>query len=395
MDMKNAIDKYSTYNFEDFLHDDFFVSSIRDAKEDSIRFWIDYEQASPSNFKEYIQAKNFLEQIISQKEGREVTDALQQRINKTNEARDKKRQVRKRFFFISSVAAAICGLLMFATFYRQDTTSSIDLLQYVESIETSNALDTSQCIKLVLSETKIIELEKQESIIAYTKENIESDDKKISHAESAPYNQLIVPKGKRSQLRFSDGTYVHINSGTQVIYPNEFSANQREIYVDGEVFIDVAPNENQPFIVRANNFNVEVLGTKFNVLSYKDDDESQVVLASGSVQITSKSNIVLKPNEMYRYSAGGESVREVDVAEYTSWIQGMYIYEKEPLENIIKHLTRYYGIGIICSEEVEKLTCSGKIDIKDDLVDVLDNLAFILPVEIIYKDNQYLITLKQ
>lgn len=395
MDMKNAINKYSTYNFEDFLHDDFFVSSIRDAKEDSIRFWIDYEQASPSNFKEYIQAKNFLEQIISQKEGREVTDALQQRINKTNEARDKKRQVRKRFFFISSVAAAICGLLMFATFYRQDTTSSIDLLQYVESIETSNALDTSQCIKLVLSETKIIELEKQESIIAYTKENIESDDKKISHAESAPYNQLIVPKGKRSQLRFSDGTYVHINSGTQVIYPNEFSANQREIYVDGEVFIDVAPNENQPFIVRANNFNVEVLGTKFNVLSYKDDDESQVVLASGSVQITSKSNIVLKPNEMYRYSAGGESVREVDVAEYTSWIQGMYIYEKEPLENIIKHLTRYYGIGIICSEEVEKLTCSGKIDIKDDLVDVLDNLAFILPVEIIYKDNQYLITLKQ
>lgn len=395
MDMKNAIDKYSTYNFEDFLHDDFFVSSIRDAKEDSIRFWIDYEQASPSNFKEYIQAKNFLEQIISQKEGREVTDALQQRINKTNEARDKKRQVRKRFFFISSVAAAICGLLMFATFYRQDTTSSIDLLQYVESIETSNALDTSQCIKLVLSETKIIELEKQESIIAYTKENIESDDKKISHAESAPYNQLIVPKGKRSQLRFSDGTYVHINSGTQVIYPNEFSANQREIYVDGEVFIDVAPNENQPFIVRTNNFNVEVLGTKFNVLSYKDDDESQVVLASGSVQITSKSNIVLKPNEMYRYSAGGESVREVDVAEYTSWIQGMYIYEKEPLENIIKHLTRYYGIGIICSEEVEKLTCSGKIDIKDDLVDVLDNLAFILPVEIIYKDNQYLITLKQ
>ncbi len=87
--------------------------------------------------------------------------------------------------------------------------------------------------------------------------------------EEHSFNQLIVPNGKRSTLALEDGTKMWINAGSRVIYPNKFKKNKREIYVDGEVYMEVARDEERPFVVKTNMLDVQVLGTSFNVMAYK------------------------------------------------------------------------------------------------------------------------------
>lgn len=72
------------------------------------------------------------------------------------------------------------------------------------------------------------------------------------------YNQIVVPKGKYTHLTLSDGSTVHINSGTRVVYPRAFSGNHREIYVEGEVCLNVTKNEKLPFVVKTTSFDVGI-----------------------------------------------------------------------------------------------------------------------------------------
>ena len=76
------------------------------------------------------------------------------------------------------------------------------------------------------------------------------------------YNQIIVPKGKRSQIVLADNSKIWINSGSKVIYPRTFEGKYREIYVEGEVYLKVAHDTSKPFIVNTSGFEVSVLGTE-------------------------------------------------------------------------------------------------------------------------------------
>ena len=211
------------------------------------------------------------------------------------------------------------------------------------------------------------------------------------------YSRLVVPKGKRSKLVLSDGTALHVNSGTKVIYPNRFAGNTREIYVDGEIFLDVAHNQKQPFIVRTNEIAIRVTGTRFNVQAYEEDAEIQVVLASGAVQITPNHHagkIDLVPSQLYDYKAGQASVKHVDVERYISWMQGMIYVEDERLDVLMTKLSRYYGEKILFDEGLGNQKCTGKVDLKDDLSEVLSGLTFSFRIKVEQENGTYKVSTK-
>lgn len=89
------------------------------------------------------------------------------------------------------------------------------------------------------------------------------------------YNQIIVPKGKRSQIVLADNSKIWINSGSKVIYPRAFEGKYREIYVEGEVYLNVTHDTSKPFIVNTSGFEVRVLGTSFNISAYKNRGKSR------------------------------------------------------------------------------------------------------------------------
>ena len=262
-------------------------------------------------------------------------------------------------------------------------------------------------ICLVLSDNKQMRFEEDNTDVKYddkgeikvnsqtvmegNKEKEAAGNKKEKE-ETVTYNQLIVPKGKHSTLLLSDGTKLWVNAGSHVIFPVSFKGDKREIYVDGEVFLDVTRNEGNPFVVKTDRMAVEVLGTSFNVKSYAHEEADDVVLVTGSVHVRTETGrkAELIPNQRFRCtSAGDMDIQTVDVYDYISWKDGLLQYKKERLSVILQRLSDYYGKPIQWEPELERLTCSGKLDLKDDMEKVLSGLTRMIPVKFVKQDDCY------
>jgi ferric-dicitrate binding protein FerR (iron transport regulator) len=214
-----------------------------------------------------------------------------------------------------------------------------------------------------------------------------------------------VPYGKRASLTLSDGTLLWVNSGTTVIYPSVFPDDKREIYVDGEVYVEVQRDENRPFLVKTDQLHIEVLGTSFNLSAYKENAQKRVVLVNGSVDVylngineENKKNSAktrLRPNQSYTYNKERNSVETVETEIYTSWRHGIYIFRDEPIENILQQLARYYNVIMIFPTQPSGTFCSGKLELKEDLSHLLNNLSEIALFNFGVKDNEYRIQFNQ
>jgi hypothetical protein len=182
-----------------------------------------------------------------------------------------------------------------------------------------------------------------------------------SDLEKVSYNTIKIPYGKRFQLQLSDGTLVHLNSGTTLKYPVKFIAGEnRQVFLDGEAFFDVAKDKKHPFIVNADNLNIRVLGTHFNVSNYPEDAVTDVVLVEGSVgmyniheEFDADKNTVLKPG--YKGSFNKENnmifTKPVITDIYTSWINGGLTFRNMTFRNIITKLERRYNVTIVNKNE--------------------------------------------
>lgn len=191
-------------------------------------------------------------------------------------------------------------------------------------------------------------------------------------------NRLVTPKGKRTHMTLADGSSLWVNAGTNVAFPAHFSTDRREIFVEGEVYIDVKRNENAPFFVRTKDFDVQVLGTSFNVSAYPTEESASVVLVKGKVNVENKEHrrVHLSPGQMVSVIDGEPcSPRRVDVSQYISWIDNMLIYDDRPLSDVFHKLTLYYGKEFKIDSDAAVMRVTGKLDLKEDLDLVLNTIS--------------------
>jgi transmembrane sensor len=192
------------------------------------------------------------------------------------------------------------------------------------------------------------------------------------------YNTLTVPYGKRATLSLQDGTTVWLNAGSKLIYPATFEGRNREVYIDGEAYFDVAENERKPFHVFTAKLEVHVLGTAFNISAYKDETQQAVVLVSGKVAVKAgKESAQLAPGQLAAYTPGQtiETISNINTEDYTSWKQGIVIANHTPLAIILKKLSRYYNHNITVSEQDGQETFSGRLDLEKSLDEVLTTIS--------------------
>lgn len=182
-----------------------------------------------------------------------------------------------------------------------------------------------------------------------------------SALEKTTYNTIKIPYGKKFRLQLSDGTLVHLNAGTTLRYPVKFIAGEnRQVFLDGEAFFDVAKDKKHPFIVNADALNVRVLGTHFNVSNYPEDAATDVVLVEGSVgmyrsneEFDADKNTILKPGFKGSFNRENTliSTKAVITDIYTSWINGGLTFRNMTFKNIITKLERRYNVTIINKNE--------------------------------------------
>lgn len=171
----------------------------------------------------------------------------------------------------------------------------------------------------------------------------------------ASYNMLSVPLGRRFKLTLSDGTVVHLNSGTRLKYPIAFlKGRERKVYLTGEAFFEVARDEVHPFLIDSDGLNVRVLGTQFNISSYPEDAKTDVVLVEGSVALFRKGDdldrntTILDPGQKGSFvkDRGAIETMKVNTNIYTSWINGELVFRKMTFEDMLKRLERHYDVVI-------------------------------------------------
>jgi hypothetical protein len=390
---KNFNKNYSDFSFEEFLQDDFFIASMNNPTPETAAFWDDFKKKHKGNTAVFDAAKEYLESLH-----RYYTRLSADEIDEIRQAFFKKRigtatSIKKFIYTGISAAASIALIFIFALQVKTKKQTADDNSAVFAIHDSKDSLDRE--IRLMISDHKTMTLSQEESVITYDDAGIEiNQTERISKKESSSYNQLIVPFGKRSRLHLSDGSKVWVNSDSRLKFPVSFEDSCRVISVEGEIYIEVAPDEKRPFIVQTNEVDIRVLGTKFNVTAYEDDPEKRIVLVSGSVQIKStEKETVLSPNQMYSYNTQQSRIDIVNTQKYTSWIDGIYYCENESLGTIFQRLSRYYGTRIMLDETLAPVIFSGKLDLKENLSDILDGIAFTLPITYIEKDGSYTVSL--
>jgi len=393
--------KYQSYTFEELLQDDFFISSMLYPTEETDEFWVKALEEKVISLNNYKLARYFINSVQVKPEpiSMEETYNLWENIEVANKQniRNKKR----RLTFYLSVAAGVAAFLALILAINVITPETPIEIATVNIENIKGPKNTTSDIQLILADNEAISLEGKEAEITYNKNGIaiNNEETGLSNnvADKSQYNQLVVPFGKRSMLTLAEGTKIWVNAGTRVVYPIAFNEKNREIYIDGEAYLEVSKDKKRPFIVKTRDMSVKVLGTAFNIMAYEDDTVQNIVLVEGSVQVTSsgkKEESILSPNEMFQLTDGKLEIKTVNVKDYTSWINGIYQYDSEHLGTIVKRLSRYYGEDIICSPSASQLPCSGKLDLKENLQQVLRGITHTAPVTYLHNGQTHTITNK-
>ncbi|NDV80694.1 FecR family protein [Bacteroides sp. 51] len=214
----------------------------------------------------------------------------------------------------------------------------------------------------------------------------------------AETNTLYVPAGQRAQITLQDGTTVWLNAQSTMTYPSHFMGDERRVSISGEAYFNVARNERNPFIVSASDIEMKVLGTEFNVYCYPDAEVIQTSLISGSVKVSKlnqpHSGVILKPNEQITIKGNQMQVNTIKQQDAFLWKEGIYSFEDERLEQIMKKLELYYDVTIVIKNESlknRKYTC--KFRQRDSIDEILEIICRIHRFKVVRDREKNIITI--
>ena len=191
----------------------------------------------------------------------------------------------------------------------------------------------------------------------------------------------FVPAGKREQIILPDSSRVWLNSGSVLIYPSTFIGQTRDVYLSGEGYFEVEKNTEQPFIVKARTLNVEVLGTRFNILAYPEIKQIATTLEEGSVRVCLQDNdkkvYHLVPDEqlVYNIDSGIADIKQVVSADYSDWREGGLLFDNYSFSDIIRILQRTYGVNVHLQTSVYN---NNKITVHFNKNESLENIFMLL-----------------
>jgi ferric-dicitrate binding protein FerR (iron transport regulator) len=313
----------------------------------------------------------------------------------TEKKENKKFPIRK---WIQAAAAVAAVLLLLAGGYRiYITTGNITTeINYTSMLDDGENSLQSENISLILPDDKVLDIRNDSSTVIYDpkgKVSINSEEIDASKSKNAALNQLIVPYGKTTTLTLSDGTKIWVNSGSKLIYPSVFDKEKREIYLAGEIYLDVTGNKERPFVIKTKHIDISVLGTKLNVSAYNDEAIQSVVLVSGRVSVKSKEmkgNYDIFPNQAFAYDVVSEHVdiREVNINNYISWIYGYLFLQSESLDYVIQKMEKHFNIPFTYNaKELKNIRVSGKLDLNKSPEDALKYIGIAAPISYETEEN--------
>jgi ferric-dicitrate binding protein FerR (iron transport regulator) len=226
---------------------------------------------------------------------------------------------------------------------------------------------------ITFSSGKRIKLSSQKNGVVINTDALTYNDGTDIAANASGSITLSTPMGGTYQVMLPDGTKCWLNAASSIQFPSTFSNSvQRRVILSGEAYFEVSKDKQHPFIVKSNGQDVEVLGTHFDISSYAGE-HTRTTLLEGSVQVNN--NIIIKPGEQATGSGLNITVRQADIQANVAWKNGDFIFNDEPLENIMRLVSRWYNVDVIYAEGAPKgLTMSGIVSRSRPISAVLERM---------------------
>ncbi|MCR9228422.1 MAG: FecR domain-containing protein [Flavobacteriaceae bacterium] len=270
-----------------------------------------------------------------------------------NRIDDKTKPIKRLFPDWMKYAAAVIVLMALGLIYQQGFFSTEEQYVLVPKEDTITLeLNNGIVQSIDVSENK--EYRDREGNVVYVQNQGLIRYSKVTENEVLVYNTLLVPNGKTFQVELSDGTRVQLNAGSSLKYPVNFlEEGPRKVFLTGNAYFDVTKNTANPFVVNVDELDVKVLGTEFNISAYEEDENIDVVLVEGAVNMAGKNQsqdlVELVPGQKGSFDPNSKDVlvEEVDTSLYTSWRQGSLVYRELAFNKILKKLERHYNIEIV------------------------------------------------
>ena len=212
---------------------------------------------------------------------------------------------------------------------------------------------------------------------------------KYSIKKEPTFCTAIAPAGSISKMILPDSTHIYLNAGSKVRYSVDLDGKQREVFLNGEAWFKVRHLNNKPFIVHTDCYDVNVLGTEFNVKAYDSDSRVETTLEKGSVLITSSDDfkisedIVLKPGEQLIFERELKvlKIKNVNTKLFTSWKDNKLEFIKMNLKELIVLLERKYGVEIVVEDsEILNYHYTGTIK-NETILEILSIIEHTMPIQ--------------
>ena len=265
---------------------------------------------------------------------------------------------------------------------------------------------------LHLSNGTTIELEKINSKIAMNADQkVVIDNEKVidlsndTRPGESKMNEVVIPYGKKSQLILEDGTKVWLNAGSRMAFPTKFTGKNREVFLEGEGYFEVAHNPSKPFFVNTGEISIKVLGTRFDLSAYKTDKLNEIVLLEGKVALSErsalgflKSEILLAPNQKASYNRDERIItvrNEADADLAIAWTEGWFKFKQQNLNEVLTKLQRYYNVQFVFDSKFSTADLiTGKLDLKESVESVMIALADVADIQYRIEGNKIYIEKK-
>jgi len=203
-------------------------------------------------------------------------------------------------------------------------------------------------------------------------------------ATSTSFAEIECPMGVRTKFQLPDGSTGYLNSGSRLKYPAQF-IGERKVELVGEAFFDVVHNAEIPFHVNTRNLDIKVLGTTFNVIANEDEQTEEIVLQTGSVDVSSltgKQLAVLSPNEQLILDIGKRTFtkNEIEASQYTTWKEGKLVFRNENMQQVARRLSRWYNAEVVVDDHLLDNYTFHATFIDEPLDEVLKLLSITTPL---------------
>jgi transmembrane sensor len=266
-----------------------------------------------------------------------------------------------------AAAASVLFLLALVIWLMTDTQKVANPVSTAKVIKNDIKAPETNRATITLSNGRTLYLDSFKNGKLLAVDGVEIDkleDGKLQYrgnSTSAIFNTLNNPKGSRPiDITLADGSRVWLNAASSVTFPVAFAGNERKVEINGEAYLEVAHDASKPFVVKKGNMQVQVLGTKFNVNAYNDEENIKITLLEGSVSVNSTAStgvsskpVKIKPGQQAKFTELTIAVdNDINIEEVMAWKNGIFKFNDVTIEPLMRQIEKWYGVEVVYEGKV-------------------------------------------